>query len=106
MSLPAHYVCDVCQRVLESEDERCVFRANAKGETFDCTVDEGKIDTDRDYLQEIDDLLFRERDFEDLQNADIAESPSEYHLCLECRQRFVPDSLDRRKTSQLDFSGR
>jgi hypothetical protein len=106
MFLPAHYVCDVCQRVLESEDERYVFRAGTKAETLDPEIEQGKIDTDRDYLQEIDDLLTRGGDLEIAPSTDVVESPSEYRLCLECRQRFVPDSLDRRKSPQLDFSGR
>ena len=103
---PAQYVCDLCQCVLESENERYVFRVVANVE-MDCReVEEGMIDSDRDYLQEIDDLLERGKDLENVSFVGGIESPSEYHLCRECRQRFVPESFDRRNAQLFDFSNR
>jgi hypothetical protein len=96
----------MCQRVLESEDERFVFRAEANGDSGDCDTEDGMIDSDRDYLQEIDDLLERGGDLENPPLVVRAESPNEYHLCQECRRKFVPDSFDRRKTPLFDFSHR
>jgi hypothetical protein len=104
MFLPAHYVCDVCQRLLESEDERYVLRMEACDETSDGRAVDCKIDSDRDYLQEIDDLLERGGDLEDSQSLDEVDSPIEYHLCHECRQKFLLDPLGRHKRQQLDFS--
>jgi hypothetical protein len=96
----------MCQRVLESEDERFVFRVKASSVADDRDTEEGKIDSDRDYLQEIDDLLERGDDLDDSHNMKDVESPNEYHLCRACRQKFVPDSLDRRNAQQFDFSNR
>jgi hypothetical protein len=96
----------MCQRVLESEDERYVFRMESNGESGNCEIEDGKIDSDRDYLQEIDDLLERGGDLADRPFMNAVESPNEYHLCHECRQKFLPDSLDRRNAQHFDFSNR
>ena len=105
MFLPAHYVCDVCQRVLESDEERFVLRMEACGDAGDAGCCDGKIDGDRDYLEEIDDLLERGGDLESaaIEDGDV-EPLVEYHLCDACHQRFLLDPLGRRVTPQLNFS--
>jgi hypothetical protein len=104
MFLPAHYVCDLCQRVLESDEERFVLRMEACGDAGDVDGGAGKIDGDRDYLEEIDDLLERGGDLESAVTDDDAQPLVEYHLCDACHQRFLLDPLGRRTTPQLNFS--
>jgi hypothetical protein len=103
MFLPAHYVCDSCRRVLDSEDERYVVRMEGDGEAGDGEALECKIDSDRDYLQEIADLLERGDDF-DAPHEDDVDTQIEYHLCAECRVKFLFDALDHPQLQQLDFS--
>jgi hypothetical protein len=105
MFLPAHYVCDLCQRVLESDEERFVLRMEACGDGESDVDQRGKIDGDRDYLEEIDDLLERGGDLESGEPLEDDSQPLvEYHLCDACHQRFLLDPLGRRKTPQLNFS--
>ena len=103
MFLPAHYACDVCQRVLESEEERFVYRLEANDDAVESETADGQIDSDRDYLQEIDDVLERGGDIEDLPLSGEVEPSNEYHLCRDCWQRFVPDLAARERSRQLNF---
>jgi hypothetical protein len=109
MFSPAHYVCDSCQRVLESDEERYVLRLQAcDSEVCDgpggADDTRGKMDSDRDYLDEIDDLLERGGDLECAPPDDNPQPLVEYHLCDACHERFLRDPLGRRKSPQLDFS--
>jgi hypothetical protein len=106
MFLPAHYACDVCQRVLESDDERYVYRLEANDDAVASETADGQIDSDRDYLQEIDDVLERGGDIEDLPLDAEIESHDEYHLCRECWQRFVHECAVRDQARQLNCTNR
>jgi hypothetical protein len=104
MFSPAHYVCDGCQRVLESDEECYLLRMEACDDASSTDDGRNKIDSDRDYLEEIDDLLERGGDLESELLGDDSQPTVEYHLCVDCREKFLLDPLGRRKSPQLDFS--
>lgn len=97
-----HYTCDVCQRVLDANDDaRFVLRITSCGQGEDA---DRRMDDDRDYLDEIDDRLLCARDFDDDLVGEENDEEVEYDLCPECRQKFSLESLGRRAVTSLDFS--
>ena len=99
-----HFSCDVCKRILDTEhDLRYVVRMEVYAALNDGP---SAIDTDRDHLEEIHEIL------EGVDELDAAESPLgeevyqqlRYDMCSDCRQKFLRDPLGRRLTAQLDFS--
>ena len=94
-----HYTCDVCGRVLDATSGlRYVLRISACGDAASRDVDD-----DRDYLEEIDQRLAGERDFNEELVGDEDEEIS-YDLCADCRQKFSLERLGRRASPSLDFS--
>ena len=99
-----HYTCDSCKRSIDTESsQRYVVRVEVYA-ALESTGEDS--DTERDHLQEIQDIL------ESLDDLDPADSPFEdelYHqvrfdLCSECRKHFVKNPLGRAMSQQLNFS--
>ncbi|QDU55740.1 hypothetical protein [Aeoliella mucimassa] len=94
-----HFTCDCCKRIIDLEHE---VRYIVRMEVF-AAVDgvESAMDDDRDYLQEIEDILNRdgseELDEEVYQQA-------RFDLCSECRERFIRNPLGRPAPVELGFS--
>jgi hypothetical protein len=95
--------------VLDVEtDQRYVLRITASGSNDGDDAD-GRMDEDRDYLQEIDDRLIGSDGFDDEliggdDGSDDGDQEIEYDLCSACRERFLHDPLGRRLAPTLDFS--
>jgi hypothetical protein len=83
------------------EDARYVLRISRCAQTDDF---EGKVDDDRDYLEEIDDQLECAGSFDDEQLGGETNEPAEYDLCGECRQKFSLEPPEGRVVQSLDFS--
>ena len=97
-----YYTCDVCQRVLDPDDDvRYSLRIAASSDADDR---DGKIDHDRDYLEEMDDQLESAGSFDEAPLGGNGEEPVEYDLCSECRQRFSLQPPETRVVQSLDFS--
>jgi hypothetical protein len=117
-----HYTCDCCKRPIDPDRElRYVVRVEVYA-SLDPVEEE--LDDDRDYLQEIQDILEQIDDAAQASALDATanagpgepdESESEtlgdnvYHLsrhdlCSECRQRFVKNPLARATRPELGFS--
>ena|SRR3989304_9339188 len=97
-----HFTCDVCKRKLDAEtDLRYVIRMEVYA-----ALDHGDvaIDSDRDHLQEIDDVLEGLDDLEVSQIGEEVYQQLRFDLCSECRKKFLLDPLGRRLAQQLDFS--
>lgn len=67
------------------------------------TSDHGD-DNDRDYLQEIQDILESVDDSIEHPCEDELYRQVRFDLCSECRDRFVKNPLGRAMSQQLDFS--
>ena len=97
-----YYTCDVCQRVLDPDvDVRYSLRIAPCADAED---GDGKIDDDRDYLEEISDQLECTGSLDDVPLECDSEEPVQYDLCSECRQRFSLESPTARIVPSLDFS--
>ena len=100
-----YYTCDVCQRVLEpGEDVRYTVRIAVSSNGEDA---EGRIDDDRDYLEELGDQLECDDSFAEVPrtaSAETIDEPVEYDLCSECRSRFSLEAPAARVMTSLDFS--
>ena len=97
-----HYTCDVCQRVLDPiEDARYLLRISS---CADVDGSDARIDDDRDYLEEINDLLECSGDLDDMRRDDDADEPVEYDLCSECRRKFSIETIGSRVVQILEFS--
>lgn len=95
-----HFTCDCCKRLIDLEHE---IRYIVRMEVF-AAADAGDVamDDDRDYLQEIEDMLSHddaagELDGEVYQHA-------RFDLCAECRERFINNPLGRIAAVELGFS--
>src|SRR5262245_19521915 len=98
-----HYTCDMCQRVLDPEDEvRYVVNIDVRIDDEDKIAD-AKIDEDRDHLEEIADALSSANDVDEISPSDDMKLRS-FHLCRDCLKRFLADPLGRRMSQPLDFS--
>jgi len=95
-----HYTCDVCQRELDpQQDRRYVLRITACDDN-----DDGGDDDDRDYLQEMHEMLECYGDFVETTADADPDLTIEYDLCRDCRRKFLLDPLPGRLAPQLDFS--
>ena len=94
-----HFTCDCCKRIIDLEQE---VRYIVRMEVF-AAVDglEATMDDDRDYLQEIEDILDRGNS-EELGEEVYQEA--RFDLCAECRERFVRNPLGAPAKVQLRFS--
>ncbi|MGI6417409.1 MAG: hypothetical protein ACOX1P_17250 [Thermoguttaceae bacterium] len=97
-----HYTCDLCKRDLDPEVElRFVVRIEISA-AFD-PIDDGR-DDDRDYLQEIQDILERLEDAESDQIGDEVLQQIRLDLCPDCRKQFLNRLLMRESAKLFDFS--
>ena len=96
------YTCDLCKRDLDPEVElRFVVRIEISA-AFD-PIDDGR-DDDRDYLQEIQDILERLEDAESDQIGDEVLQQIRLDLCPDCRKHFLNRLLARESAKLFDFS--
>ncbi len=98
-----HHSCDLCKRLIDSEqDVRYVLKMEVYA-ALDTTTDD--TDDDRDGLQEIQDMLQRmdEVDSEEVQQEEVYQQ-LRFDLCPECRKKFLKHPLGREAKKQFDFS--
>jgi hypothetical protein len=60
-------------------------------------------ESDRDHLEEIEDILARLEDESDPEISEDVYRHARYDLCSECRQKFLRNPLGRR-AAEFDFS--
>lgn len=95
-------VCDCCKRIIDLEDE---VRYVVRMEVFAAVDAESPdADDDRDYLQEIEEILEQGSEAENLQLTDDIYQQTRFDLCSDCRQKFIRDPLGRLTSPRLDFS--
>lgn len=100
------YVCDLCHAALDPQhDLSYVVRMEiyaAPGE------DDSSRDDDRDYLEDIHEILERldDSDPDDRELSADTYQKRRYDLCRDCCQRFLQDPLGRRPAQKFDFSKR
>jgi hypothetical protein len=101
-----HYSCDMCKCELDPKhDQTYVVRMEVY--PAPCEADAG-IDNDRDYLDEIQEVLERFEEFESdglLPETDTCRK-HQFHLCRTCCQQFAQAPMGRRSAPQFDFSKR
>lgn len=98
-----HFTCDCCKRVIDLDEE---VRFVVRMEVF-AAADSGENDADeeRDYLQEIEEMLSCSADTdESLADADDVYQQARFDLCGDCRQRFIRNPLGRMTPVHLGFS--
>ncbi len=95
-----HFTCDCCKRVIDLDHEvRYVLRMEVFAAADNC---DASMDDDRDYLQEIEDILSRDEADEEL-GSDVYQEVR-FDLCAECRERFLSNPLGRIAAVELGFS--
>jgi hypothetical protein len=96
-----HFTCDSCHRPIDPEHElRYVVRMEVYA-ALDATDADGE--SDRDHLEEIEDILARMADEADPEISEDVYRHARYDLCGECRQKFLRNPLGRR-AAEFDFS--
>jgi hypothetical protein len=102
----SHYRCDMCKGELDpTHDVTYVVRMEVYPAP---TETDAAIDSDRDYLDEIQEVLERLDEFEAdglLPEGDTFRQ-RRFKLCQTCCERFAQEPLGRRLTPQFDFSKR
>ena len=97
-----HYTCDCCKRPLSKDND---IRYVVKMEVY-ASLDpvEGEQDSDRDHLQELQEILDRLDDASNDQIGDDVYKVMRFDLCRECRAKVVRNPLGQSTVSQFDFS--
>lgn len=97
-----HFTCDSCKQTINTErDLRYVLKIEVYAAL---DSEEEGCETDRDHLEEIQDILERLDDDDDSQlGADVYQHVR-YDLCTECRGKFMRNPLGRHSTTPFDFS--
>ena len=97
-----HVICDYCKRTIDLEEE---VRYVVRMEIF-AAVDAGdpEGEDDRDYLQEIEDILNRDEAGSESVLSDDVYQQARFDLCEDCRKKFVRDPLGRKSVAGLGFS--
>jgi len=96
------YQCDVCKRELDPEEERRFVVKMELYQAFDpLHDDEG--DDDRDYLQEIHELIERRESLDDELDEEAFQQ-MRFDLCPDCYRRFAKDPLARDLAKRFEFS--
>ncbi len=97
------YTCDLCKREIDPvEDLRYVVKMEVYA-AYD-PGSETEDESDRDHLQEIQDILERMDDAEDDQIGDDVYKMIRFDLCPECRKRFIKNPLGRETAKAFGFS--
>ncbi len=102
-SLMIHHSCDLCKRLIDSEQD---VRYAVKIEVY-AALDPAneEPDDDRDGLQEIQEMLERMDDATSQQVAeDEVYQQLRFDLCADCRKKFLKHPLGREAAKQFDFS--
>jgi hypothetical protein len=95
-----HFTCDCCKRLIDLDHEvRYVVRMEVFA-AADCG--DTSMDDDRDYLQEIEDILNRDESADEFD--DEVYQQARFDLCAECRERFLSNPLGRVAAVELGFS--
>jgi hypothetical protein len=101
-----HYSCDLCKCELDPKhDVSYVVRMEVY--PAPCSAEAG-IDSDRDYLEDINEVLQRYVEFEadgELPEGDTYQK-HRFDLCRNCCRRFLQESVGRRGAAQFDLSKR
>ena len=96
------YTCDLCKRKLDpQEDLRYVVKIEISA-VFDPVAVEDE--DDRDYLEEIQDILERLEDTQEDRVGDDIHQELRFDLCPECRKKFLKNPLGRESAKLLGFS--
>jgi len=95
--------CSMCHRPLDVEDDllytvRIEVRASLGSTTW--TED----DADRDYLQELDEVIETIEDIEDEQIGDQIVQQLRFDLCSDCRKRYIQRPVGISSPRAFDFS--
>jgi len=97
------YSCDLCKRKLDpQEDLRYVVKIEISA-AFDPAGDNEDED-DRDYLEEIQDILERLEEGPEEQVGEGVHQQLRFDLCPECRRKFLKNPLGRESAKLLGFS--
>ncbi|HTQ40490.1 MAG TPA: hypothetical protein VMJ32_15805 [Pirellulales bacterium] len=97
------HVCDLCKRLIDTEqDVRYVVKMEVYA-ALDPALDEA--DDDRDGLQEVQDMLQRMEDTgtEGVEEEEVYQQ-LRFDLCPECRKKFLKQPLGREAIKHFDFS--
>lgn len=98
------YYCDLCKRELDQEEElRYVVKMEVYA-AFDPMASDEEDDSDRDHLEEIQDILERLDEVDRDQVSDDVYKQLRFDLCSECRKKFIRNPLGHTITKVLDFS--
>jgi hypothetical protein len=98
-----HYSCDRCKRILDPEEDlRYVVKIEVHAAMEPLEPDEDE--EDRDYLMEIQDILERAEDGEDLDISEDIYQKRRFDLCSECYRKYIKNPVGREASSKLGFS--
>ena len=98
------YVCDRCKCTLDPKHELSyVVRMEVYAAPGDA---DATVDDDRDYLEDIHDILERldDSDPDDRQLSSDTYQKLRFDLCRDCAQRYLQDPFGRRTAGHLDYS--
>ena len=95
------YLCDHCKRELAPGDLRYVVRVEVS-QAFEPTAEEPE--DERDYLQEVHEMLETVDDVSDVDGADDIYRQMRFDLCPACHRKFLKNPLGQRVSPQLNFS--
>ncbi|MEN6406774.1 MAG: hypothetical protein ABFC77_09900 [Thermoguttaceae bacterium] len=98
------YSCDLCKRELDPQDDlRYVVKMEVYAAFDPSTADDGD-ESDRDHLEEIQDILERMEDSSSDQIGDDVYQQLRFDLCPECRRKFLKNPLGREAAKAFGFS--
>ena len=98
------YSCDLCKRELDPQDDlRYVVKMEVYAAFDPSTTDDGD-ESDRDHLEEIQDILERMEDSSNDQIGDDVYQQLRFDLCPECRRKFLKNPLGREAAKAFGFS--
>ena len=98
-----HYSCDRCKRIIDSEqDLRYVVKIEIQAAMEPQEVNEDE--EDRDYLMEIEDILERMDDDEEMTVGDDIYQQRGFDLCPQCYRKFIKTPVGFEASSKPGFS--
>jgi hypothetical protein len=98
------YSCDLCGADLDPQDDlRYVVKMEVYA-AFDPMSSDGEDESDRDHLEEIQEILERLDDAEDPRIDDDVYQQLRFDLCPSCRRKFVKNPLGREVAKVFGFS--
>ncbi len=97
-----HYTCDCCGGKLDPDDLRYVVKMEVYAAFDPIAMDE--LEDDRDYLQEIQEILQRSDETSDSEVGNDVYEQMRFDLCPDCRRKFVKNPVGRGLSKHFDFS--